>query len=150
MTQPHNRLANVVRKAIIDYSGTERRWESRESMAIGEERLSEQTRNQRPDSVFERCSQRRRRGREEAVPVGGDDMNSIELIEFSCPYVRISHAENTLERTYRPKHETYAKLADEPRELRGKEVRVTVIIVPSMGAVWRQSLKDLQKILKCE
>jgi hypothetical protein len=115
--------------------------------AIG---LSEQTRDQKPDMVFEQCSQRRKQRPEEAVPIEEEHVNIIEIIEFSCPYGRISHGQNTLELTYRHKHEKYARLAEELRQLSGKKVRVTVVIVSSMGAVWRQSLKDLKKMLKCD
>jgi hypothetical protein len=51
-----------------------------------------------------------------------EDANIIEIIEFSCRYGRISHGENTLELTYRHNHETYARLAEELRELRSKKV----------------------------
>jgi hypothetical protein len=40
-------------------------------------------------------------------------------------------------------------LAEELRELRRQKVRVTAIIVSSMEAVYKPSLKDLQKVLKC-
>jgi hypothetical protein len=75
-------------------------------------------------------------------------MNILEMIEFSYPEGRISHEQNTLELTYRHKHEKYTRLAEELRQPKGKKVWVTVRIIPSIGAIWRQSLKDLQKILK--
>jgi hypothetical protein len=150
MIQRHNRLAAVVLKAIIKYLAPELCSQIDENQTIGVEGLSEQTRNQRPDMVFERCSQRRRQGPEEATPMGREDANIIEMIEFSCPYGRIANGQNTLELTYRHKHEKYTRLVEELKRLSGKKVRLTVVIISSMGAVWKQSLKDLQKLLKCD
>ena len=73
----------------------------------------------------------------------------LELLEFSCPYGRISHGKDTLELTYQHKKEKYASLAEELRQLRRQDVRVTAVIVSSMGAVYTPSLKDMQKVLKC-
>jgi hypothetical protein len=73
----------------------------------------------------------------------------IEILEFSCPYGRIAHERDTLEFTYNQKKAKYAELAKAISEIEQKEVRVTAIIISSMGAVYQPSLKDLQKVLKC-
>jgi hypothetical protein len=75
----------------------------------------------------------------------------IEILEFSCPYGCISHGRNTLEKTYEAKKAKYEELAQALRtEQRGEvKVRVTAVIVSSMGAVYGQSMKDLQKVLRC-
>jgi hypothetical protein len=40
-------------------------------------------------------------------------------------------------------------LATELKNLRREQVRVTAVIVSSMGAIYGPSLKDLQKVLRC-
>jgi hypothetical protein len=73
----------------------------------------------------------------------------IEIIEFSCPYGRTSHGQNTLERVYEEKKRKYMTLARTLKQLRQCEVRITAVIVSLMGAIYNQSLKDLQKVLGC-
>jgi hypothetical protein len=54
-----------------------------------------------------------------------------------------------LERVYEEKKRKYAGLARNLKRLRKGQVRVTAVIVSSMGAVYDKSLKDLQKVLGC-
>jgi hypothetical protein len=49
---------------------------------------------------------------------------------------------------YEEKKEKYLDLARNLKRLRREEVRITVVIVSSMGAVYDRSLKDLQKMPK--
>jgi hypothetical protein len=84
-----------------------------------------------------------------AVGIGRNERRLPEIIEFSCPYGHISHGRDALERVCEQKKNKYADLANELKSLRHEEVRVTAVIVSSMGAVSGPSLKDLQKILKC-
>jgi hypothetical protein len=72
-----------------------------------------------------------------------------KIIEFSCPYGCISHDRDTLEKTYETKRAKYEELARTLSTLRQEKVRVMAIIVSSMGAVYGSSMKDLQKILRC-
>jgi hypothetical protein len=84
------------------------------------------------------------RGREE-----GEEQKITEIPEFSCPYGGISHDRNTLEMTYEKKKVKSEELARTLSAHRHKKVRVTVVIVSSMGAIYRPSMKDLQKVLRC-
>jgi hypothetical protein len=70
MTERHNRVAKVVREAVIKYRGTELQSEIRENTSIPEDQLTEQLRNLRPDIVFERQS--RKRGRRRSENLGND------------------------------------------------------------------------------
>jgi hypothetical protein len=72
-----------------------------------------------------------------------------EIIEFSCPYGYISRRRDSLKHVYEEKKRKYAELAKELKKQRGEDVRVTAVIVSSMGAVYLPSLKDLQKALRC-
>jgi hypothetical protein len=50
---------------------------------------------------------------------------------------------------YEEKKRKYAELANVLKIVTGKQVRVTAVIVSSMGAVYMSSMTDLQKVLKC-
>jgi hypothetical protein len=126
MTQRHNALASIVRQAINKHLERDIRSDIRDNKTLNEQRPSEANRDLRPDLVFERREQARER-QAEGGQANGE--TTLELIEFSCPYGRISHGRNTLEFTYRQKKEKYASLAEELRELRRQKVRVPAIIV---------------------
>jgi hypothetical protein len=166
MTRRHNRLAEVVRKAVVTFVNRDLRSEIRENSEIGMEGLPDEMRQLRPDIVFERriCYRRRSEdvnGEGEENPLERierddrhegnvrNDVNVIEILEFSCPYGHISHGRDSLERVYEEKKRKYADLARTMARLCGKQVRVTAVIVSSMGAVYNESLKELQKVLKC-
>jgi hypothetical protein len=174
MTKRHNRLAEVVRKAIVIHIGRDIRSEIRENREIEGEGLSEELRRLRPDIVFERrhlrrSSRPREAGGVEAAeaateegPRAGSDEGGVrrrggesretkmtEIVEFSCPYGYVSYGRNTLERVYEEKKRKYAELARALQRERQEEVRITAVIVSSMGAVYGPSLKDLQKVLRC-
>jgi hypothetical protein len=153
MTKRHNKLANVVRRGIEKFIANDLRSEIRENENIEEENLPEDLQRLRPDMVFER-----RRIR----PIGetslyaerqdaevGNEERIIEMIEFSCPYGYISRGQDTLKRVYEEKKRKYQRLAMNLKQHRQSEVRITAVIVSSMGAVYNQSLKDLQKVIGC-
>jgi hypothetical protein len=128
MTQRHNRLSDVVRKAIIDYRTTPRTSDIHENTNVKLDGLSADVRDQRPDLHFE-------------------TEDTMELIEISCPYGQISHNENTLTKVYHAKRDKYQQLAHEIERIQGKHVRITVIIVSSMGAIYHESLDALIALL---
>jgi hypothetical protein len=132
------------------------RSEIRENQGVGQEDLPGELNRQRPDMTVERRSydRRRRRGREGAgngtgEKEGGREQRIIEILEFSCPYGYISHGRNTLEKVYEEKKAKYEALARELRTRRQEEVKVTAVTVSSIGAVYGPSMKDLQKVLRC-
>jgi hypothetical protein len=92
---------------------------------------------------------RRRGGKEEREREEEEEQRIIEILEFSCPYGFISHDRNTLDKTYEAKKAKCAELARMLSTQRQEEVMVTVVIVSSMEAVCRPSMKDLQKVLRC-
>jgi hypothetical protein len=173
MTQRHNRLASVVRKAVIKFVDKDLRSEVMENIQTEEEGLRADLRELRPDMVFERRKSeglrlRRRYQRQEEEGAGAEHregegegeggveaigeaqaMKKMEIIEFSCPYGYTSHGSNSLKRVYEQKKRKYAEFANELMRLRNEEVRVTAVNVSWMGAIYPQSLKDLQRVLRC-
>jgi hypothetical protein len=74
----------------------------------------------------------------------------IEIIEFSCSYGYMTQGENALKRVFEQKQRKYRQLAQELSNLRHERVRVTAVIVSSLGAVYMQSLKDLHTVSRCD
>jgi hypothetical protein len=99
--------------------------------------------------VFERKSRKRGRRSEGEEVIEEEDPKILEMIEFSSPHGHKSHEKDALKVTYQQKNERYADLAEELTKSRNQQVRVTAVIVSSMGAVYIPSLKALQKVLKC-
>jgi hypothetical protein len=153
MTKRHNMLASVVRKGVEKYLASDLRSAIQENEGIVQEGLQEDLRRLRPDMVFER--QRIRTSRGVTFSSSEDDVERerenrvTEIIEFSCPYGYISNGKNTLEKVYEEKKRKYTELARSLKRHRRGEVRVTAVIVSSMGAIYDKSLKCLQKVLGC-
>jgi hypothetical protein len=101
----------------------------------------------RPGMIFEQRDRSPRRRREEREEEG--EQKITEIIQFSCPYGCISHDRDTLEKTHKAKRAKYEELARTLSTLRQEKVRVMAIIVSSMGAIYGPSMKDLQKMLRC-
>jgi hypothetical protein len=113
MTQRHNGLAKVVKKAVVKHLGGALRSDIKENTAIGLEQLSDELRNPRPDMIFERRNQKgEARSRGEQVEEE-NEARTIEILELSCPYGQTAHERDTLEFTYNQKKEKYAELAKE-------------------------------------
>jgi hypothetical protein len=135
MTQRHNKLAGVVRRAIEDLIAVDLQGEIRENTDVPIENLSAESRNLRPDIVFLRRE---------------NEHELWEIIEFSCPYGYMTHERNTLEHTFQQKIQKYARLAQEISEITHIRARVSAMIVSSLGAVHLPSLRQLHGILKCD
>jgi hypothetical protein len=153
MTKRHNRLANVVRRGIERFLIDELRSQIQENTEIGIEELPEHLRRQRPDMVFERRRVRNRAaGEVRFYRNEGEQFQEeriLEIIEFSCPYGYKSRGKDTLEKVYEEKKRKYMELARNLKRLTEKEVRITAVIVSSMGAVYDKSLRDLKTVLNC-
>jgi hypothetical protein len=147
MTKRHNRLAEVVRKALIKYMGEDIRSEIPENQGAGYDGLPEGLAALRPDLMLERRDyEQRRRGEREREE--GEERKIIEILEFSGPYGCISHIRNTLEKTYEVTKAKYEELARTLRTEQQEKMRATAVIVSSMEAVYGPSMKDLQKVLR--
>jgi hypothetical protein len=125
MTKRHNRLASVVRKAIVEYLRIELRSGIQENEEIRQEELSEGLQNLRPDIVFERRTVRGLSAphiddQEERTETNKGQM--IEILEFSCSHGHISHGSDSLQRVYTEKKRKYTDLATELRRLRRGQI----------------------------
>jgi hypothetical protein len=130
MTERHNRVVKVVRNALERLSTLESA--INENTPIPVEGLSEEVANLRPDIIA-------------TQKVRGEQI--LEIIEVTCPYGYTSRGQITLERAYEEKLQKYEPLAQEIRQVTQKRVRVTAVIVSSMGAVYAKSLRDLCCVL---
>ena len=99
MTKRHNRLAEVVRKAVIKFVQNDLQSAILENSRIEQEGLQHELQVLRPDMIFERQMKVPRRGRE----VEDHEVKMMEILEFSCPYGHISHGQDSLERAYEEK-----------------------------------------------
>jgi hypothetical protein len=154
-TVRHNQLANVVRKAVIQHVAADLRSGISLGIAAEEEGIPERLKVLKPDMVFRRRNVEKHRrmargdrgGEREEIEEASENM--MEILEFTCPSAHISYGEDTLEMRYREKQQKSAELANELSRVRHEPVRVTAIVVSSMGAVYDPSLKALQKVLRC-
>jgi hypothetical protein len=72
----------------------------------------------------------------------------IEILEFSCPYGHMTRGENALKGVFEQKQCRDRQSAQELTNLSQERVRVIPVIVSSLGAVYMQSLKYLDTILR--
>jgi hypothetical protein len=134
MTERHNKVAKVVKDAVVKYVGRKLRSDIHENTTISEVEDRQELRALRPDMTFRRSTTK------------GEEM---EILELSCPYGHISHGQDTLRAVYDRKMAKYRELQDEIRSRTRQPVNLTPIIVSSMGAVYGPSLKALKTILGC-
>jgi hypothetical protein len=134
-TQRHNRLVKVVNDAIHKNIGEEIQGGVKENTIVDINELSEEVRRQRPDLVF----LRKYRGEE-----------TVEIVEFTCPYGYRSKGRDTLEKAFEDKKEKYSQLAREIEEKTRFKAHIIPGVVSSMGAIYEESIKMLEKLLKCE
>jgi hypothetical protein len=78
----------------------------------------------------------------------GWDSKRIFLVEFSIPYANISHGEDSLEKVYNEKRDKYQGLVERCSYLYKRKVKLFVIVVSSLGAIYKKSMKDINKLLK--
>ena len=75
--------------------------------------------------------------------------NNIDLVEISCPYdMRKEDTGLTvLETVYQEKRNKYSPLRSKCEELFHRRCRLTVIIVSSLGTVYKKSISELSSLL---
>jgi hypothetical protein len=122
-------------EAVVEWVAGDVTSEIRENPTIPEDALSQEVRDLRPDLVF-----RRRENQREV----------IEIIELSCPCGYMTQGENALKRVFEQKQHKYRQLTQEHSNLRHERMRLTAVLVSSLGTVCMQSLKDLHTVLRCD
>jgi hypothetical protein len=132
MTERYNRVAKIVKDAVVKYVGRKLRSDIHENTTIPEVEGRQELRRLRPGMTFRRSTTK------------GEEM---EILEFSCPYGHMSHKQDMLRAVYDRKMAKYREFRDEIRSLTRQPVNLTSIIVSSMGDVYGPSLKALKTIL---
>jgi hypothetical protein len=139
-TERHNGLVGLVKKAVWEQMEDKITEGIYDNLQLPIEELSNESKRLRPDLSFVTTINGRRQ---------------MELIEFTCPYGYIKQPDehgirkNSMQLAFNKKHTKYAQLAEEIRAKAGIPTRVTVIVVSSLGAVYRESLKELGLLLGC-
>ena len=131
-TKRHNSVQNV----IIDIVKQRRKdltFKINSSVMIDNIQLSEEYRRLKPDITL---------------------WNERELyvVEISCPYGNITKDDNdndinTLDKVYQQKMEKYASLIEECKEKFHRETKLIVVIVSSLGAIYKKSISGIKKLL---
>jgi hypothetical protein len=134
MIERHDRIVGIIREAVVKFVGRNLQSDIRTNSTIREDGLSEDQRALKPEMVFERNT-------------GKGDVT--EILEFSCPYGHMSHDQDTLGAVYTHKTAKHQQLANEVGALKHQPVRITAVVVSSMGAVDAPSLRGLEKVLGC-
>jgi hypothetical protein len=129
MTCRHNKVVEMVRRAIVENMVGRIHSAMGENVIIQEEGLSDAVRSLRPDLSFI------------AVLMGAEFM---VLIDISCPFGRISYGGNTLKKIYVDKLEKYTELARELQRIRGMLVQIISVLVSSLRAVHAELLDELE------
>jgi hypothetical protein len=139
ITQRHDSVCKVIRESVIRYVGPELSSDIHENVPIGHigltDTVPDELKELRPDSVFDRMENGRR---------------VTELIEVTCPYGYISHEVDTLERAFEEKKAKYRDLSIVLSEQLNHKVRLTPVVVSSMGAVFGLSMVKLNEVLRCD
>jgi hypothetical protein len=135
MTDRHNRVARCVKRSIETLIPGDLSGQIYENTPIQIEGLSDDSKNLRPDMWFYRRE---------------DEVEILEILEFSCPYGYIKDNECTLLTCFEKKSRKYQSLASECSNLSGKPTRFHPIIISSLGAVHKESLKCLKMLLGCD
>jgi hypothetical protein len=130
MTDRHNNIGKVVYNAIQKLRTIEGGVHQNTPTPI--DGLDQEVASLRPDMIF-------------IQRVGEDQV--VEIVEFTCPYGYMSRGRMTLERAYEQKRHKYEALARNIRRVTQKRVRITAVVVSSMGAVYEKSLDDLCRML---
>jgi hypothetical protein len=97
MTKRHNKVVDVVRRAIQEYMAENLESKINENTNIREDELTETTRYLRPDLNFITRTSRH-------------PSPFTVFIDVSCPYGRKSYGENILKKVYYDKMEKYRGL----------------------------------------
>ena len=71
----------------------------------------------------------------------------ICLVEFSCPYANIGEQGNKLDNTFMEKNNKYDSLVKECKTTYKRKVHLYTIIVSSLGAIQKDSIKQIRKLL---
>jgi hypothetical protein len=134
MIRRHNKVVDVVRKAIEEHMVNRFHSGIGENTTMVRQSLTEETRRLRPNLNF----------------VANTFVTRFAaMIDISCPTGRISYGENTSQKMYVDKLEKSMMLARDVKAEREMSVEIIPVIVSPLGAVHEQLLKDLSILFMC-
>ena len=88
-----------------------------------------------------------RKGQVAADVVAYDD-HMIHIIEFTCPYDHLKEGNiEAMEEAYQDKVNKYRNLITQCRSQFNMQADLTIIVVSSLGAIYKKSIKELKKLL---
>ena len=125
MKRRHNAVSDIIRDAITKHSRNTRIHEDSTIRGTDNRRLTGETADLKPDLWF-------RRG------------HTLYLVEITIPY---ANGPTTLEDRYNGKVTKYEALRHDCHTTFGDEVKQVTIVVSSLGAIYKESIKDLKLLL---
>jgi hypothetical protein len=149
MTQRHNRLGEVVKAAVEQYIEARYRSKFTDNQTFGHSTIK--TGNQQ---LVRGNNRRLKPDVYLTVQLDPDSpTKTVIVLEFSCPSSRISRTGERFRfraaQVYHAKLAKYDSWKTEVTEVTRMEVKIYPIIVTATGAVYPESLKGLQELLKC-
>ena len=130
-TKRHNNIQNIIMQYMKKRCGQNMNYRTNSTLNIENKHVKESLRMLKPDII-------------------AWDKEKILIVEFSCPYANVGEHGNKLNNVYREKHDKYKALADECERVYKRKTSTYTIIVSSLGAVQKQSIDDIRKLLKID
>ena len=128
-TKRHNNIQNIIMQYMKARCGKNMNYRTNSTLNIENKHIKDSLKQLKPDII-------------------AWDKERINIVEFSCPYANVGEKGNKLNNTYKEKKDKYKELAEECKKVYKRKVKVYVIIVSSLGAVQKQSIADIRKLLK--
>jgi hypothetical protein len=135
ITWPHNKVVNVVRRAIEEQMVNRPHSGIGENTTMQDEPRSEERGRLTPDLKFSANTHCTR---------------FTVMIDISCPDRDISSRENMLEKVYIDKLEKSATPVPEVKAIRDMPAKIIPVILSSLGPVHEQLLKARGQLFMCE
>lgn len=126
-TERHNRIQNVLIEYLKENPDIQEIYEDKSINIID---IPDNLKRLRPDIV-----------------TWSNNRNKCLIIEISVPYGKKNYDEDTLSDVYLHKKEKYSEIVSFLRD-RNIDVTFCVVIVSSIGAVFKESINDINRIIK--
>ena len=127
-TKRHNNIQNIIMQYMKARCGQNMNYRTNSTLNIENKRIKDDLRHLKPDII-------------------AWDKEKILIVEFSCPYANVGEQGNKLNNVYKEKKEKYKPLAEECKKVYKRKAKIFTIIVSSLGAIQKQSIEDIRKLL---
>ena len=128
-TKRHNNIQNIILAYMKNRLGNNKRYKTNSTMNSLGIQLNKEQASLKPDII-------------------AWDEKNVWIVEFSCVYANIGKDGNKLEFTYNQKVNKYTDLVKACEEKSKREVKLFVIIVSSLGAIYSKSIDEIQELLQ--